>query len=44
MDINDDLRDYVHTMPITSIGKVVSDIELFDMSQGIDFLTFVKGQ
>ena len=34
---DDDLRDYVHTMPITSIGKVVSDIELFDMSQGIDF-------
>ena len=34
---DDDLRDYVHTMPITSIGKVVTDIELFDMSQGIDF-------
>ena len=34
---DNDLHDYVHTMPITSIGKVVKDIELFDMSQGIDF-------
>ena len=32
-----DLHDYVHTMTLTSVGKVEKPIQLFNMTKGIDF-------
>lgn len=32
-----DLQDYVHTMTLTSVGKVKKPVQLFNMTKGIDF-------